>query len=418
MPSSIIPAGLDPRTWPIALTDLPPTAHLVGGAVRDALLGRCRSALDLDIVVEAGAITLARTIAGRYGAGFVVLDPERAIARVAFAAGTVDIAQQVGPSIESDLQRRDFTINAIAYQPHHQQWVDPLEGRRDLLQRQLRMVAPANLTDDPLRLLRAYRLSAQLDFAVEPTTAAAIAQRASHLGQVAAERVRAELDYLLETTAADRTLQSIEQIGLLADWLPPLTPTQHHTLAALGAAAQTLQDRWPTALIATPLPNGRSAIATARLANLLGSDLMVAEAALDRLKVSRADRRSLLAVVAALASLPTIQQTQPLDRAGQYAFCKAAGDSFPAAVLLAIARGTGIEVLADAIDRWQDPSDRLAHPCSPLTGNELMAELNLPRGPIVGQLLLALERAQAINQLSAPADALAYARQWLARKRP
>jgi hypothetical protein len=145
---------------------------------------------------------------------------------------------------------------------------------------------------------------------------------------------------------------------------------------------------------------------------------MVAEAALDRLKVSRADRRSLLAVVAALASLPTIHQTQPLDRAGQYAFCKAAGDSFPAAVLLAIARGTGIEVLAEAIDRWQDPSDRLAHPCSPLTGNELMAELNLPRGPIVGQLLLALERAQAIEQLSAPADALTYARQWLARKRP
>jgi hypothetical protein len=53
-----------------------------------------------------------------------------------------------------------------------------------------------------------------------------------------------------------------------------------------------------------------------------------------------------------------------------------------------------------------------------LTGNELMAELNLPRGPIVGQLLLALERAQAIEQLSAPADALTYARQWLARKRP
>lgn len=416
MPASLIPTGLDPQTWPIALSDLPTTAYLVGGAVRDALLGRCRSALDLDFVVAGEAIEVARAIAGRYGAGFVVLDRERAIARVAFAAGTLDFAQQVGGAIEADLQRRDFTINAIAYQPHHQQWIDPLQGRSDLARRQLRMVSPANLEDDPLRLLRAYRLSAQLDFAVEPTTAATIAEQAPNLARVAAERVRTELDYLLETTAADRILQAIDQVRLLTDWLPPLTPLQHQALTALDRATQALWSLWPAAPIALPLLNGRSALATARLANLLGQDLMVAESTLDRLKVSRADRRSLLAVVAALGSLPASAQSVPLDRAGQYAFCKAAGDSFPAAALLAIARGTAPTVLAEAITRWQDPSDRLAHPCSPMTGTELMAALNLPRGPVVGQVLLALERAQAIEQLSSPTAALAYARQWLAQR--
>lgn len=196
--------SLDLQDWPLKLTplkltDLPETAYLVGGAVRDALLGRQRDAVDLDVVLATGAIELARSIAGRYDAGFVVLDRERQIARVVFAQGTLDVAAQVGDSIEADLRRRDFTVNAIAYQPHRQEWVDPLEGRRDLADRSLRMVSVENLREDPLRLLRAYRISAQLNLQMEPTTAQAIAQQVPNLRFVAAERVRAELDYLLET---------------------------------------------------------------------------------------------------------------------------------------------------------------------------------------------------------------------------
>ncbi|HBW90708.1 MAG TPA: [cytidine(C)-cytidine(C)-adenosine (A)]-adding enzyme, partial [Cyanobacteria bacterium UBA11149] len=86
----------------------------VGGAVRDSLLSRRSDYLDLDFVLPVDAIKIARSLANRYKAGFVVLDKERQIARVVFEAATVDFAQQEGESIETDLYRRDFTINAIA----------------------------------------------------------------------------------------------------------------------------------------------------------------------------------------------------------------------------------------------------------------------------------------------------------------
>jgi tRNA nucleotidyltransferase (CCA-adding enzyme) len=99
-----------------------------------------------------------------------LLDAERHIARVVFKQATVDFAQQVGPTLTADLERRDFTINAIAYNPHTEHLLDPLGGYRDLQQRCLRMVSDQNLQEDPLRLLRAYRQAAQLGFIIQPET--------------------------------------------------------------------------------------------------------------------------------------------------------------------------------------------------------------------------------------------------------
>jgi tRNA nucleotidyltransferase (CCA-adding enzyme) len=143
--------------YPFSLELLPKTAYMVGGAVRDAMLGRTREYLDLDFVLPCDAVKVARKIANHYKAGFVLLDPQRQIARVVFPQATVDFAQQSGESVETDLHRRDFTVNAIAYNPHTQEIIDPLQGRADLERRLLRMISPANLQDDPLRLMRAYR---------------------------------------------------------------------------------------------------------------------------------------------------------------------------------------------------------------------------------------------------------------------
>ncbi|MBE9040904.1 CCA tRNA nucleotidyltransferase, partial [Oscillatoriales cyanobacterium LEGE 11467] len=182
-------SALSPQTWPFSLKWLPPSAYLVGGAVRDALLDRASDYFDLDFVLPENAVGTARELARQYDAGFVLLDPQRQIARVVFETGTVDFAQQEGETLEIDLYRRDFTTNAIAYNPHTETFYDPLDGRRDLQRRCLRMVARDNLKDDPLRLLRAYRQAAQLGFTLEPDTDAAIRQFAPLLGKVAAERV-------------------------------------------------------------------------------------------------------------------------------------------------------------------------------------------------------------------------------------
>lgn len=115
-----IPSTLAPENWPFSLEFLPQPAYMVGGAVRDAILGRTRGYLDLDFVIPSKAVKVARAIARHYNAGFVLLDAERQIARVVFPHATADFAQQEGNSLEVDLHRRDFTVNAIAYNPHTQ----------------------------------------------------------------------------------------------------------------------------------------------------------------------------------------------------------------------------------------------------------------------------------------------------------
>ncbi|MDJ0844007.1 MAG: CCA tRNA nucleotidyltransferase, partial [Crocosphaera sp.] len=189
--------NLSPDILPFDLELLPPTAYLVGGMVRDALLNRPREYLDLDFVLPNLVIKTAKKIANKYNAGFVVLDAERNIARVVFQQGTVDFAQQEGDSIEKDLSRRDFTINAIAYNFHQQKLIDPLNGLADLETKTMRMISIKNLQDDPLRLLRAYRQAAQLNFIIEPETRQTITKLSSLINQVAAERVQSELNYLL-----------------------------------------------------------------------------------------------------------------------------------------------------------------------------------------------------------------------------
>ncbi|MBV8886641.1 MAG: CCA tRNA nucleotidyltransferase, partial [Chroococcidiopsidaceae cyanobacterium CP_BM_RX_35] len=145
-------SALSPQNWPFSLECLPKGAYLVGGAVRDALLGRRCEYLDLDFVLPADAVKIARQIANRYQAGFVLLDAERQIARVVFEQATADFAQQEGFTLATDLQRRDFTVNAIAYNPHTGELLDPLKGYADLQQGLLCMISLANLQDDPLRL--------------------------------------------------------------------------------------------------------------------------------------------------------------------------------------------------------------------------------------------------------------------------
>lgn len=207
---------LSPETWPFDLDELPTDACLVGGAVRDALLDRRSVHLDLDFIVPNRAIEIARAVSVCHAAGFVVLDAAREIARVVFPSATVDFALREGCSLEADLQRRDFTVNAIAYDPRTARFIDPLDGRADLERKHLRMISAENLQDDPLRLLRAYRQAAQLGFEIDGETRAAIRELAPELSRVAAERVYAELGYLLagsEASEGTRWLQRRSRMG-------------------------------------------------------------------------------------------------------------------------------------------------------------------------------------------------------------
>ena len=147
---------------------------LVGGAVRDALLGRLAPRPDLDLVVPGDAVELARSLASRWGGAVVVLDQERSMARLVLHGWTIDLARCMGKDLRHDLLRRDYSANAIALplQPLESagELLDPSGGLADLGAGRLRAISEANLLEDPLRLLRGVRLACELGFALEATS--------------------------------------------------------------------------------------------------------------------------------------------------------------------------------------------------------------------------------------------------------
>ncbi|GAB4384309.1 MAG: CCA tRNA nucleotidyltransferase [Elainellaceae cyanobacterium] len=412
MPASV----LSPQTWPISLDLLPPATYLVGGNVRDALLGRQADYLDLDFVLPSGAVKTAKAIANYYGAGFVLLDAERHIARIVLDKATVDFAQQVGDSLEEDLQRRDFTVNAIAYNPHTEAVIDPLRGYADLQQRLIRMIAPENLKEDPLRLLRAYRQAAQLDFSLEPKTRQMIQQLAELIQFIAAERVQSELSYLVSSKKGTSFLQMAWQDGLLTHWLPHATATSLQQVAQIDEAAMLLEQSWPELALAGWMRDqprmsgtGRSWLKIAKLAVLVAADPEVAEQELWRLKYSRAENQAVLAV---LKTLPQVQAhvLPTLSLADQYHLFRTVGTAFPALAVLAVAMGAAPEAIASLIQRFLSPNDPVAHPIPSLSGRDLMIVLQLPPGPQIGKLLEAIQLAQAEGKIQTREDALEFAR--------
>ncbi|WP_193196114.1 CCA tRNA nucleotidyltransferase [Nostoc sp. MG11] len=417
-----VPSTLASENWPFSLEWLPKPAYMVGGAVRDAILGRSREYLDLDFVIPSDAVKVARAIARHYKAGFVLLDPKRRIARVVFPHATADFAQQEGVSLETDLHRRDFTVNAIAYNPHTQEIIDPLQGYADLQQATLRMVSPANLEDDPLRLMRAYRQAAQLGFTIEPATQATIRSLASHISKVATERVRVEIGYLLANSQGTPWITSAWEDGLLAPFFKNATRESLIKLAAVDKAANLLAQNWQQ--LGVELQESvRDTIKTtwlgiAKLACLVNPNPEAAELELQELTYSRAEIRG---VTTSLRLFPQLKvSNMPLRE--QYFLFRDADIMFPATAVLAVALDNLVEVMsgdkllhtyAPLLNRYLNPDDLVAHPIPLVSGKELIIALDIPASPTIGKLLAEISVAQAEGKVATVEDAIAFARQIL-----
>ncbi|MBE9097468.1 CCA tRNA nucleotidyltransferase [Tychonema sp. LEGE 07203] len=407
MPMNLPPA-LSPETWPFALELLTPPVYLVGGAVRDALLGRRSPYFDLDFVMLARALKTARKIADRTKAGFVLLDAERQIARVVFAGGTVDLAQAQGGTLEADLLRRDFRINAIACNPFTGEIIDPLDGQTDLRLGLLRMISRSNLEDDPLRLLRAYRQAAQLGFSIEPETQSAIRELAPLLSRVAVERVRTELGYLLSNHNGIPWICRGCEDGLFSIWFESAID-RFDILTKIDLCADKLAAIYPELgkefgrsirdTIKTPL------LALGKLAILANSDPTIAETELLRLKYSNTEIKSAIEL---LKYLPKLQATpiSEMSLREQYFLFRDLGIVFPVLAVLAVAAGVAVDEISVLINRYLDRDDIIAHPTQLVNGNDLMEHLNLPRSPRIGQFLLEIQLARVEGKIATREDAL------------
>ena len=412
-------SSLSPQSWPFELGWLPPSAYLVGGCVRDALLVHRASHLDLDVVLPQDAVETARSIAQHYHAGFVLLDDQRQIARVVFPQATADFALQMGNSLEEDLRRRDFTINAIAYNPHTQTLFDPLNGRLDLQQNLIRMVQVQNLVEDPLRLLRAYRQAAQLGFSLDPHTHDHIRRLASRIQTVAGERVREELGYLLGCPAGFPRLMEAWHDGLLQPWFPDSSGDGLQLINAIDQITIELTHTWPTLTpelhhplndrAQGPEASRRTVLATTKLLGLLSPDPKRAKHTLQTLAFSRAEMNMVTTLLQCLPQLQAMVAAAQPTRRDQYYLFQQVGTVFPALVVLAIATGLPRTKMAPLVTEYLNADSAIAHPQPLVTGKTLIRDLNLQPGPALGKLLGLLENAQAEGTITTREEALTLA---------
>ena len=230
-------------------------SYVVGGFVRDALLGR--DTADIDIAMEADAVNIAPQVATALRGKYVLLDEVNRVGRVVLAnkeapstkgKWELDFSTIEG-SIEQDLARRDFTIDAMAVDlgkmanqhhlptlPHLNKkreappkpsiLIDPFGGWKDLHKRVIRAVTKTAFSSDAVRLLRAVRLAAELGFTIDTETEALIQHHSHLIAGAAGERVREELLRLLAVPRAEQLLPYLDKLGLLTAIIPELAGTK------------------------------------------------------------------------------------------------------------------------------------------------------------------------------------------------
>ncbi len=213
------------------------TVYLVGGALRDLALGRV--AEDLDIACFAPE-EIVRFLLREFGGAIVTLDDQNGVFRVVFPKGRFKNVRQVdasliqGRGILEDLGRRDFTINSMALElspgmgaaVSARDVLDPYDGRSDLAKKTIRCRAKSIMAKDPLRLLRAFRIAAQLGFGLEAKTLRTIAGLKKSAASPAAERIKTELAGLFSINGAGRWVRAMDKAGVLMEIFPEMKKTR------------------------------------------------------------------------------------------------------------------------------------------------------------------------------------------------
>jgi tRNA nucleotidyltransferase/poly(A) polymerase len=197
--------------------------YLVGGAVRDQLLSR--PVHDLDFVVAENAPWLARQTANHLQGAYYLMDAQRNIARVILNTGpdknlVLDFSNQQGETLEDDLRKRDFTINAIAVDLTAGKMIDPLEGARHLREKTLIACSPQSFLHDPIRVMRALRFTTELSMRMAPETKALFYQAVPLLPRVSGERQRDELFRLAAGEKPAGTMRLLHHTGILKTIIP------------------------------------------------------------------------------------------------------------------------------------------------------------------------------------------------------
>ena len=442
------------------------TVWMVGGALRDALLGAGPIA-DLDLVVSGDASAPARAVAKAAGRPAFPLSEQFGAWRVVGDGWLIDITPMQGTNIEDDLALRDFTINAMAMPLFGGSLVDPFQGEGDVRERVLRLVAPDAYERDRLRPLRLVRFATELGFDVEPQTASATREWGPRVIEAAGERVFAELRRIVVAPRAADGLQLASDLNVLGAVLPELEALHgieqshfhhldvyNHTIEVLNSLDEidaNLTNFFPhdaqqlRAVLDEPLADELTRGQALRFAALLhdigkadtrrltdsgrvtfiGHDALGADMIRKlclRLRTSERLREFLAQITRHHLVLGFLVHERPLSQRAVYRYLKLCSPVEVEVTLLTCAdriatRGRNAEAaieahlelareLMTAALRWRSDGP----PRAPLRGDELAEELGMELGPDLGRLLAELEEATYVGEVTTADQAVEYAR--------
>jgi len=444
--------------------------YLVGGAIRDLLLGR--SAKDLDFVQAHGSIQLAKAVSRRLKGAMYTLDDVRNSARVILRQGEqdeqiLDFTSFIGENLEEDLRQRDFTINAMALDlDTSEQLIDPLGGESDLKDGQLRLCGSDSLTSDPLRVLRGVRLVSSYDLGYGFEIIAAMRVATKKLGLVSGERIRDELFKCLEVPNFEATLTLLSEFGILdqlrllvfgVDPVEPQLQRQSNklfapltglkdTLLALEEKGKSLLTLVPEekhliayqAMLEEPLQGGRKRRYLLLLCSLLlhihplfdedkkgAVELapgMFSEQVAQAFLTGQKEKVYFQAVSDGFLKLAALSASRP-GKLDYYRFFRDFGayglDSALLAMVEIQTHGQRFqfspEILREVFYTWFEEQSQLVNPPRLVDGNQLQRELSIGPGSQIGYLLEAIREQQVLGNINTAAEAIAFA--WNETKR-
>ncbi len=424
--------------------------HVVGGAVRDRLLGR--EPIDLDLLVEGDPGPFIEAIARSGGSSPAIFSrKEPATYRIVHEGTTIDLSAYPPGRLDAALRRRDFTINALAVglETAASGSLDPVidvtGGLDDLRSGRIRHISEAALEDDPLRLLRAVRLAVILrDFSLDPRLVTEIRSRAPTIRSSPVERIRAELEIMF-SAAAGRGLRLLQDVGLLMEIFPELGPLDglrqnrwhdhdalEHTLRCVEETDR-LAGGHPPARVGPLEPGRREVLALSALyhdsgkaatlttdesgeAHFYGHEEVSAEicvAALTRLRVASRTIESVRRIVVNHLRLPLLAAADRVTEKALRRLAHRVKHETPVLCLLAIAdrraaggpdRESRLARLESIVSRvmslLEAEGESVVSPRPLLSGDDVMRILGIPPGPRVGSVMRWLARLQVDREIT------------------
>lgn len=443
---------------------------IVGGYLRDLVIGRqSLRQPDYDFVVENGsAINLAREFSELVSGAFVLLDEQFDTARVVFSECQFDFAGCTGSGLQDDLKRRDFTVNALAWDPDQpERLIDIVGGLQDAEQKTIRLISESAATDDPLRILRAWRFAAALKFDIATETRAILSRYVDLLADVANERVSYELFCLFDSDGAAAHVKDMGEVGALEAIFPELRATRRvtsnsyhhlglfdHSVEAVRQAELTISELPQQAreILNEPFSHALTRFGAVKISCLLhdigkpdtwvitpegkhtfiGHDKLGAEMCVPlakRMKWSKPLERFVEKMVRwHLRPGQLFHQGDPTERA-ILRFYRSISTDVPELILLALSDfrstcGPGLQEgraraerkLFELLDRYFVYVEEAKHRPRLLDGKEVMGVLAIPAGPIIGEILEALEEARQLGEITTRQEAEEFVRALYAEK--